>query len=170
MPTLKQAATEFLSQNRIAIAGVSRDPKQPANLNYTRLRSKGYQVFAVNPNADTVEGDRAYHTLREIPGDIDGVLVFTPSNAAAVVVRECAELHIPRVWLHQGLGPGSVSHEAVAIAKREGIALIDGACPLMFIEGADPGHRCIRWFMGVTKKLPDGSEYALPRTLPLERV
>ncbi len=170
MPTLKEAAAEFLSQDRIAVAGVSRDPKQSANLNYRRLRAKGYEVFAVNPNADEVEGDRCYHTLREIPGGVEAVLVFTPPGAAAAVVQECAQLHVSRVWLHRAFGEGSVSPEAIAIARREGIALIDGACPLMFIGGADPGHLCMRFILGIAKKLPDGTAYALPATVPLERV
>jgi predicted CoA-binding protein len=44
MTSLKQAADEFLSQHRIAVAGVSRDSKQPANLIYRRLRDTGHDV------------------------------------------------------------------------------------------------------------------------------
>ena len=169
MPTLKQAAAEFLSQNRIAVVGVSRDAKQSANANYRRLKARGYQVFAVNPHADLVEGDRCYRSLREIEGGVDGVLVFTPRQASAAVVQECAELHIPRVWLHRSVDAGSVSEEAVAIARREGIAVLDGACPMMFL-GGDPAHACMRFVLGLMGKLPDGSEYRLQETLPLERV
>ena len=49
-------------QTRIAVAGVSRDSKQPANLIYRRLRATGHEVFAVDPNADEVEGDVCYAT------------------------------------------------------------------------------------------------------------
>ena len=56
MSSLREAADEFLAQRRIAVAGVSRDTKQPANLIYRRLRGAGYETFAVNPNADEVEG------------------------------------------------------------------------------------------------------------------
>jgi len=169
MPTLKQAAAEFLAQNRIAVVGVSRDSKQPANANYRRLKARGYQVFAVNPNMATVEGDRCYHSLREIEGEVDGVVIFTPRHAAAAVVRECAELHIARVWMHRSVDAGSVSEEAVAIGRREGIAVLDGACPMMFL-GGDPAHSCMRFVLGLMGRLPDGSAYALPATLPLERV
>lgn len=169
MPTLKQAATEFLAQDRIAVVGVSRDSKQSANANYRRLKARGYQVFAVNPNADLVEGDRCYHALRDIEGGVDGVVVFTPRHLTAAVVRECAELHIPRVWMHRSVDAGSVSEEAVELARREGIALLDGACPLMFL-GGDPAHSCMRLVLGLMGKLPDGSEYRLQETLPLERV
>ena len=59
MTTLREAAEEFLAQSRIAVAGVSRDSKQPANLIYRRLRDTGHEVFAVNPNAAEVEGAAA---------------------------------------------------------------------------------------------------------------
>jgi CoA binding domain len=52
MITLDEAANEFLARRRIAVAGVSRDTKQPANLIYRRLRDTGHEVFAVNPSAE----------------------------------------------------------------------------------------------------------------------
>jgi uncharacterized protein len=69
MQTIKQAASEFLARKRVAVTGVSRQPKNHgSNVVYQRLRERGYEVFAVNPNADEVEGDRCYHDLRSIPG------------------------------------------------------------------------------------------------------
>lgn len=159
MPTLKEAVSDFLAQRRIAIAGVSRDPKQPANANYRKLRDKGHQVFAINPHAAFVEGDPCYPSLRGLPRPVDAVLVFTPADTAAAIVRECAELHIPRVWMHQGMGPGSVSDEAVEVARQEGIAVIAGACPLMFM--GDPVHRCIGFVKGIAGKMPGGEDYVV---------
>ena len=70
MPTVKQAASEFLANKRIAVTGVSRNPKggHGSNIVYQRLRQRGYEVFAVNPNADTVEGDRCYLELPRFRG------------------------------------------------------------------------------------------------------
>jgi uncharacterized protein len=79
MPTVKQAASEFLANKRIAVTGVSRNPKggHGSNIVYQRLRQRGYEVVAVNPNADTVEGDRCYHDLGSIPGGVDAVVIGT---------------------------------------------------------------------------------------------
>ena len=56
---IKEAASEFLANKRVAVTGVSRHPKNHgSNVVYRRLRERGYEVFAVNPNADEVEGDR----------------------------------------------------------------------------------------------------------------
>ena len=72
MTTLRDAADEFLAQHRIAVAGVSRDAKQPANLIYRRLRDTGHEVFAVNPNAGEVEGDPCYRASRPCRGRSTG--------------------------------------------------------------------------------------------------
>jgi predicted CoA-binding protein len=151
---LSQAAGEFLDQHRIAVAGVSRDSKQPANLIYRRLRETGHETFAVNPNAHEVEGDRCYHSIGEVPAQLDGVVIVTPADASADVVEECASAGVPRVWLHRGIGPGSLSGEAVDACRRHGIAVIAGGCPNMFGATSDPGHRMMRRILRVTGKLP----------------
>ena len=59
MTSIKEAATDFLGHQRVAVTGVSRTPgSHGSNVVYKRLRERGYEVFAVNPNADEVEGDR----------------------------------------------------------------------------------------------------------------
>jgi predicted CoA-binding protein len=113
MPSLREAAEEFLAQKRIAVAGVSRDEKQPANLIYRRLRATGHDVFAVNPNATELEGDPCFSSLASIPEGVDGVVVVTTPQVAEDIVAECAAANVPRVWLHRGLGPGSSSEKAV---------------------------------------------------------
>lgn len=78
MSTIRQAAATFLNNRRIAVTGVSRNPQgHGSNTVYQRLRARGYQVFAVNPNAETVEGDKAYPDLASIPGGVDAVVIGT---------------------------------------------------------------------------------------------
>jgi uncharacterized protein len=154
MRTLREAADEFLAQHRIAVAGVSRDPKQPANLIYRRLRDTGHDVFAVNPNAEDVEGDRCYQSVRAIPDGVDGVVIVTTPQIAETVIADCAAAGVPRVWLHRGIGPGSTSQQAVATCRAEGIDVIPGACPNMFGATSDTGHKCMRIMLQVTGKIP----------------
>ena len=154
MTKLRDAAEEFLAQSRIAVAGVSRDPKQPANLIYRRLRDAGHEVFAVNPNAEEVEGDRCYAAVTELPDHVDGVVIVTPPEASAAVVEDCALAGVPRVWLHRGIGPGSVSEQAIEACRAHGIAVIPGGCPNMFGATSDPGHRGMLRVLQVTGKIP----------------
>src|SRR5512133_2013566 len=145
MQTIKEAASEFLTKKRVAVTGVSRTPKtHGSNTVYKRLRERGYEVFAVNPNADEVEGDRCYHDLKSIPGGVDAVVIATRPDFAEETMRECAELGIKHVWMHWGGGASSVSDAATDYGRRHGITVIDGGCPLMFGPTADVGHRIMR--------------------------
>ena len=149
MSTVKDAASKFLSYKRIAVTGVSRKPREHgSNTVFKRLRDRGYEVFAVNPNADTVEGARCYHDLRSIPGGVDAVVIATAPDKAEGTMRECVELGITQVWMHRGYGQGSVSAAATAYGRQRGITVIDGGCPLMFDPIADVGHKIMRLVFG----------------------
>lgn len=145
MPTVKAAATAFLANRRIAVTGVSRKPENHGgNVVYRRLRDRGYEVFAVNPNADQVEGDPAYPDLKSIDGGVAAVVIGTRPETAEQTMRECVELGIKHVWMHRMFGTGSVSPAATEFGRRHGIEVIDGGCPCMFAPTDDSGHRMLR--------------------------
>jgi predicted CoA-binding protein len=149
MATINEAATEFLSHSRVAVTGVSRKPKSHgSNTVYKRLRERGYEVFAVNPNAQEVEGDASYHDLSSIPGGVEAVVIGTRPETAEQTMRECAALGIRHVWMHRGPGAGSVSRAATDYGRQHGITVIDGGCPCMFGATADLGHMLMRVVYG----------------------
>jgi uncharacterized protein len=136
---------EFLSHEHLAFVGVSRDSKQFSASVYRELRDRGYGLVPVNPNADEVEGDRCFHDVRDVPDGIEGAIVMVPAEQSASVVKGCIDKGIPRVWLHKGAGPSSVSDEAIALCEQHGVAVVDGACPLMFTEPVAWFHRVHRF-------------------------
>jgi len=145
MQTINDAAATFLSNKRVAVTGVSRTPKTHGSNNvYRRLRERGYEVFAVNPNANEVEGDHCYPDLASIPVDVDAVVIGTRPEIAEDTMRECDQLGIKHVWMHRGPGAGSVSAAATGYGRQHGINVIDGGCPLMFGQTADIGHKIMR--------------------------
>ena len=153
--TIGEAAAEFLGKKRIAVTGVSRTQKgHGSNVVYQRLRERGYEVFAVNPNADRIEGDRCFHDLRAIPEGVDAVLIGTRPEAALATMRDCADLGVRHVWMHRAFGAGSVSDAATTRGRAHGIHVIDGGCPLMFEPTADPGHKVMRSLLTLTGKVP----------------
>ena len=155
MLTIKEAAAEFLAKRRVAVTGVSRKTQNHGgNFVYQRLRQRGYEVFAVNPNADQVEGDPCFHDLKSIPGGVDAVVIATRPEIAEVTMRECSDLGIKHVWMHRSFGGGSVSGAAAAWGREHGIRVIDGGCPLMFEPTADPGHKLMRFVFTLTGKVP----------------
>jgi predicted CoA-binding protein len=148
MATMKEAASAFLANKRIAVTGVSREPKDHgANTVFKRLRDRGYDVFAINPNTDEVEGAQSYHDLKSIPGGVDAVVIATAPERAEGIMRDCVELGIHHVWMHRGPGARSVSPAATEYGREHGITVIDGGCPLMFDPTADLGHKIMRVFV-----------------------
>jgi predicted CoA-binding protein len=155
MTSVSDAATEFLSHKRIAVTGVSRHPaSHGSNVVYRRLRDRGYQVFAVNPNATEVEGDHAYPDLKSIPDGVDGVVIGTRPETAEQTMREIVELGVTRAWMHCSFGRGSVSPAAAKYGREHGVTVIAGGCPLMFGPTADGGHKVMRFFGTLTGSVP----------------
>src|SRR5262245_32569459 len=155
--TLEAKIQDFLSQKRIAVAGVSRDNSHHpvGNLIYHRLKKTGHDVFAVNPHLQSFEGDRCYPDLQSIPGGVGGVVIITRPEATERLVRDCNDAGVHRVWMHQSMAKGSsVSPGAVEYCHQHGISVIAGACPMMFGEGVDFGHACMRVMMKLTGVLP----------------
>ncbi|GAB4410447.1 MAG: hypothetical protein OHK0039_14840 [Bacteroidia bacterium] len=158
MPSFQSAIEDFLAQKHIAIAGVSRTPGAAANAIYQKFRDNGYAVFAINPEAQQIGDITCYPNLRAVPVQLDGVFCLTPPAATEALVRECAELGIPRVWIHGSVDRSSYSEEAVRYGKSRGIRIIPAACPMMYLR-PDVVHRCMHWVMSRTgrfpKQLPD---------------
>jgi predicted CoA-binding protein len=155
MPTIEQAATDFLANKRIAVTGVSRHPQSHgSNVVYRRLKERGYEAFAVNPNASEVEGDKSYPDLHAIPGGVDAVVIATSPKHAEGTMQECADLGIEHVWMHRSFGQGSVSHEAADYGREHGISVIEGGCPCMFDPTADFGHTIMRAFATLAGNVP----------------
>ena len=155
MPSVKDAAAEFLAHKRVAVTGVSRTPQgHGGNVVYQRLRQRGYAVFAVNPNADAAEGDRCFPDLAPIPGGVDAVVVGTRPEAAEATMRECVRLGIKHVWMHRACGGGSVSKPAAEWGRAHGIRVIEGGCPLMFEPTADPAHKAMRLLLMFAGQVP----------------
>lgn len=155
MPTIKDAATEFLGLKRIAVTGVYRHPtSHGSNVVYKPLRERSYEVFAVNPHRDEVEGDVCYQDLKSIPGGVEAVLIGTSPTHAEATMQECNELGIRSVWMHRSFGQGSGSEAATQFGREHGITVIDGGCPLMFEPCSDGVHRFMKGSFTMTGKVP----------------
>ena len=157
LTTLEAKVNDFLAQKRIAVAGVSRDQSHhpAANLIYRRLKTTGHDVFAVNPHMQTFDGDCCYPDVSSIPGGVDGVVIVTRPDITNRIVHQCGDVAVRRVWMHQSLAGGSsVSPAAVEYCRQHDISVIAGACPMMYGDGVDFGHTCLRLFLKLTGGLP----------------
>jgi predicted CoA-binding protein len=167
---IEQAASEFLASKRIAVTGVSRKPEgHGSNAVYGRLLQRGFDVVPVNPNATTIDGQPCYPNLASIPGGVDAVVIGTAAGHAMSTMEEvvalrssgqsaseqsASDLHVTKVWMHRSFGPGSVSDEATAFGRANGVVVIDGGCPLMFGTAADGFHKVMCALMKLTGPVP----------------
>lgn len=148
--TSKKIVEEFLIQKKIAVVGVSRTKTKFGNAIYKELKQKGYEVFPVNPNLQTFEGDVCYPDLLSIPDRTDAVVINVHSVQAEKVIREANQAGIKKVWLQQG----SQSDSAVKYCEENGIDCISNECILMFAQPSAFIHRAHKWIWGVLGKLP----------------
>jgi uncharacterized protein len=154
MARMPQQVAEFLAGERIAVAGVSRDPRQVANAIYRKLRQAGHEVVPLNPGAAEVEGAPCYPTLEAVPGRVDRLMVAAHPRVGVELVRQAAARGVGQVWFHRLVGQGSVADDAVRECGARGIGCLVGGCPLMYVEPVDPFHRCARWLLGLRGRVP----------------
>lgn len=139
--TTKRQIDDFWQLRRIALVGLSRDPKHFSQLVWKELTKRGYDVVPVNPKADMIEGQACYARVQDIVPAVEGAIVMTPPRVTEQVVQECAAAGIQHVWLHRGGGVGAVSPKAVEFCEAHGMDTIAGECPFMFMPGTMVLHK-----------------------------
>jgi len=140
MVTTRQQIDDFLALKRLAVVGVSRDPKAFSTQLWQELRQRRYEAVPVNPNADEIDGQRCYARVQDITPPVEGVLIMTTPAVTDQIVADCEEAGVRHVWIHRGLGGGSVSREAVEYCEAHGLDAVVGHCPYMFLPGTPFFH------------------------------
>lgn len=114
---------------RLAVVGISRDPRKPARRVPSYLAAKGLDVIPVNPHAEWLLGRPVRVSLSAVSEKVDLVLVFRPSGEAGAVVREAAQRpERPVIWLQRGI----LAPEAAAEVRAAGGLVIQDACLFEF--------------------------------------
>jgi len=140
---------DFLAQKRIAMIGVSRNPKDFSAALFEEFRKRGYTMVPVNPNAQEVLGQPCFAHVQEIQPPVDAALLMTTPEITDTVISDCAAAGIHRVWMYRAGGKGAVSAKAVAFCQEHGIQVVPGQCPFMFLPRAAGIHR----FHGFVRKI-----------------
>ena len=151
MKTSKKSIEKFLEPRKMAIAGVSRDPKKFGYAIYKELKTKGYQVFPINPHVDQIEGEPCFHAVSALPLDIRNLLIITPKTQTMQVVKEALEKGIDNIWIQQT----SEKKEVLDYLKGKDINLVYKECIMMWIEpvtSIHKFHRRMKKFFGILPK------------------
>jgi predicted CoA-binding protein len=146
---------EFLAQPRLAVVGVSHQPKDFSRMLFRELHSRGYNAIPVNPAAQEIEGVRCFARLQEIQPAVENVLLMTSPAVTNVVVQDCAAAGVKRVWMYRAVSKGAVSPEAVAYCETHGMAVIPGECPFMFLPRGAWYHRVHGWVRKISGQYPN---------------
>jgi predicted CoA-binding protein len=133
---------DFLAQKRIAVVGVSRDPKDFSRGLFRTFRERGYDAVAVNPELQSFDDTPCFARLDDVTPQVDAVLVMTSPPITDDVVRQCARLGTGRVLIYRAGGKGAVSPQAVEFCEEHGIEVVPGECPYMFFPKSG-------WFHGL---------------------
>ena len=145
---------DFLAQKRIAIIGISRNPADFSVKLFEELCRRGYDMIPVNPGAQQIGGRRCFARVQDIRPPVEAVLLMTSPKVTETIVRDCAAIGIPRVWMYRAGGRGSISHRAVAFCQEQGIRVVPGQCPLMFLPNAGTIHRLHGLIRRLTGRYP----------------
>jgi predicted CoA-binding protein len=139
----------FIESKTVAVVGASSRRFKFGNAVYRTLKKRGYQVFAVNPNAENVDGDRCYPNLLLLPDDVDAAVVVTRPENAFGLVEKATQKGIRRLWFQQGADYSMLAEQA----RQAGMQVVTGKCILMYSPPVTGLHSVHRWFAGALGKL-----------------
>lgn len=145
---------DFLAQKRIAMIGISHDSANFSSILFEEFCRRGYDMVPVNPNLPEAQGRHCFARVQDINPPVDAAILMTSPAVSEVVVRDCAEAGIQRVWMYRAFGEGSVSAKALEFCNRRGIRVVPGQCPFMFLPNAETGHRIHGWIRKITGRYP----------------
>jgi len=110
----------------IAVVGLSPQPARPSYRVALAMQHYGYRIVPVRPLVDEVLGERAYASLADIPFKVDLVDVFRAAEHAPGIVEQCLALHLPAIWIQEG-----IVHDAAAQhAQAAGMTVVMDRCIL----------------------------------------
>lgn len=109
---------------RIAVVGLSPRTNRPSHGVAAQMQRFGYRVIPVRPAVDSVLGEKAYASLREVPEKFDLVDVFRAPEYVDPIVEECIALGVPAIWLQEGV----VNVAAAERARQAGMIVVMDRC------------------------------------------
>ena len=146
----KQAVESFFGQQKWAFIGVSQDKKKFGHFAFKDLKTKGYEVYPINPNAQSIEGETVYSSLDQLPEKVGAAIISVSPAKTAQLVREAHAQDIRHIWIQQG----AESKEALDYCEEHGMNCIHGECILMFAEPLGFPHNVHRFIWKLLGKLP----------------
>ena len=148
-PLSLETIEDFLAQKRIAMIGASRDPKSFSIMLFNEFSRRGYEIVPVNPKTPNVQGRTCYARVQDIQPPVDTALLLTSPQVTESALAECAKAGIRRIWIFAANGKSPLGQKTLDSYQAQGIKIIAGQCPYMFL----PGSGGIHGFHGFVRKI-----------------
>jgi predicted CoA-binding protein len=116
-----------------AVVGCSPSPDRDSHRIAALLQRRGFHVIPVNPNADSILGERCFASLEEIEEPVDVVDVFRRSSQAGAHVDEAIAIGARGVWLQLGV----IDEAACSRAREAGLRVVMDRCPAIELPKLD---------------------------------
>lgn len=110
----------------VAVLGASNDRAKFGNRAVRAYAQRGYSVFPINPKETTIEGFRAFASIRDIPERPSVITVYLPPAVTLKLLPDLAAKGCDELWLN----PGADAPEVVAQAEALGLNVIQ-ACSIV---------------------------------------
>jgi predicted CoA-binding protein len=130
----------FWTSSSYAVVGHSAKMEFP-KITYRELKKAGKKVFAVDPGADTIEGDKAYRDLASLPQKVEAVIIETPNEETRDWVARADQAGIKNVWIHMGCD----TPEALELARQKDLNVCHGTCAVMYVVPGFSFHSIHKW-------------------------
>jgi predicted CoA-binding protein len=118
---------EFIAQKKFAVVGATSNTKKYGYRVFKDLKSRGYEVYPVNPNLKELGGTKCYPDLADIPVKVDVVDFVVPPEVTENILKECKQLGLDRIWLQ----PGSESEDAIAYCHENNLKVVHDVCVMV---------------------------------------
>lgn len=139
---MKGEIAEFFDSVSIAVVGVSSSRMKFGSMAYRALKSKGYQVHAVNRRLNSFDGDACYASLTDIPGEVEAAVVTVKPESAVDVLDEADKAGVKKLWFQEGGDFAAVAQQA----RSKGFLVVTDKCVLLYAEPVSGIHRVHRFF------------------------
>jgi len=120
----------IMKPDAVAVIGASGETGKIGNSVMKNLINGGYQgkIYPINPSADEIMGQKAYKSVKDVPGPIDVAVFAIPAKFVAAALVECGEKKIPgAVLIPSGFAEtGNVEgqKEIQGIGRKYGVRLM----------------------------------------------
>ena len=112
------------SSKTVAVVGLSANWYRPSFFAAKYMQEHGYRVIPVNPQVDSVLGEKCHASLRDIPEPVDIVDCFRRSTEIPALAEDAIAIGAKVLWMQLGVENAA----ARARAEAAGLEVVENRC------------------------------------------